>query len=63
MKKKIVKLKGEELASYFKSHRKDFESDGDALCLAAGYGIELNDGTTKCNFTDFVKALSSVVSE
>ncbi|AAQ00224.1 MULTISPECIES: hypothetical protein [Prochlorococcus] len=61
MAKKVEKLTGEELASYLADHRNDFDGNGDALCMAAGYGIERADGTEKCNFSDFVKALATAV--
>ena len=53
------KLVGDELASYVEDHRGEFNKNGDAICMAAGYVIRESDGTEKCNFTDFVKALSS----
>ncbi len=55
------KLTGKELASYLEIHREDFNGNGDAFCVAAGYGVKGEDGTQKCNFTDFVKALSAAV--
>ncbi len=55
------KLTGEDLASYLEIHREEFNGNGDALCMAAGYGIEGEDGRQKCNFTDFVQALSSAL--
>ena len=58
MKKEPEKLKGEELFSYVEQHRAEFNGNGDALCLAAGYGIKGSDGNEKCNFSDFVEALS-----
>ena len=57
----MKKLTGKKLASYLEAHREDFNGNGDALCMAAGYGIEKGDGTEKCNFTDFIKALSNAV--
>ena len=59
MGKELEKLTGEELSSYVEQRRKDFKKNGDALCLAAGYGIKASDGTEKCNFTAFVSALSN----
>ena len=55
------KLKGKELADYVQNHRSDFDGNGDALCLAAGYGIKTSDGYEKCNFSDFVKAVWSAI--
>ena len=50
-------------ASYVEDHRLDFNQNGDALCLAAGYGMKSIEGSQKCNFKAFVKALSSAVEE
>ena len=58
MTKKIDKLRGKELASYIEQHKQEFEGNGDKLCLAAGYGIQSDDGNEKCDFSDFVRALS-----
>ena len=58
MTKKIEKLRGKELTSYIEQHKQEFEGNGDKLCVAAGYGIEADDGKEKCDFSDFVKALS-----
>ena len=58
MTKKIDKLRGKELASYIEQHKQEFEGNGDKLCLAAGYGIQADDGKEKCDFSNFVKALS-----
>ena len=58
MPKKIEKLEGEDLALYIEKHRQEFDGNGDELCLAAGYGIETEDGSEKCDFSNFVKALS-----
>ncbi len=55
------KLSGKDLASYLEVHRDEFNGNGDALCLAAGYGIKGEDGIQKCNFSDFVQALSSAL--
>ena len=52
-------LTGDELLTYVEDHRLDFKGNGDAICLAAGYGIKTEDGGNKCNFKAFVKALSS----
>ena len=57
----MKKLKGKELASYFEEHGDDFNGNGDALCLAAGYGIQRGDGTEKCDLSDFINALSTAV--
>ena len=57
----LDKLRGKELASYLEDHRADFKGNGDALCLAAGYGKTASDGTQVCNFTDFVNAVSNAV--
>ncbi|KGG15510.1 MULTISPECIES: hypothetical protein [unclassified Prochlorococcus] len=61
MDKNKAKLEGKALASYLEEHRNDFNGNGDALCLAAGYGIQGDDGTEKCDFSDFVKALSTAI--
>ena len=61
MNEKGDQLSGQELANYLENHREEFNGNGDALCMAAGYGIEKGDGTEKCNFTDFIKALSNAV--
>ena len=58
MTKKIEKLKGKELTSYIEQHKQEFDGNGDKLCLAAGYGIQAEDGRQKWDFSDFVKALS-----
>jgi len=58
MTKKIEKLRGKELTSYIEKHKKEFNGNGDKLCVAAGYGIQADDGNDKCDFSDFVKALS-----
>ncbi len=63
MEKKSVKLKGKDLAQYITVHRMDFNGNGDEFCLAAGYGVEGNDGKLKCNFTEFVQAVSTAVDE
>ncbi len=52
------KLTGLELADYLKRHRDEFEGNGDAFCMAAGYGIEGDDGKEKCNFKALVEALA-----
>ena len=59
MAKKIEKLRGKQLTSYIEQHKHDFDGNGDKLCLAAGYGIQTDDGKEKCDFSDFVKALSN----
>ncbi len=61
MRKHSVKLQGDDLANYFNDHQGDFNGNGDALCLAAGYGIKAEDGTEKCNFSDFIKELADAV--
>ncbi len=58
MTKKIEKLRGKELTSYIEKHKQEFDGNGDRLCVAAGYGIRADDGKEKCDFSDFVKALS-----
>ena len=58
MTKKIEKLRGKELTSYIEQHKQQFDGNGDKLCVAAGYGIQADDGKEKCDFSDFVKALS-----
>ncbi len=58
MARKIEKLKGKDLTSYIDQHKQEFEGNGDKLCLAAGYGVPTDDGNEKCDFSDFVKALS-----
>ncbi len=55
------KLTGKDLVSYLEVHRHEFDGNGDAFCLAAGYGIKGEDGKNKCNFTDFVQALSEAM--
>ena len=54
-------LKGEELAKYFDVHREDFQGNGDALCVEAGYGEYSEDGRPNCNFQPFVKELGKVM--
>ena len=56
--KKTEKLRGKELTSYIEKHKQEFDGNGDKLCVAAGYGIQADDGKEKCDFSDFVKALS-----
>ena len=51
------KLTGKDLASYLEIHRDEFKGNGDDFCLAAGYGTRGEDGTQKCNLTDFIQAL------
>ena len=58
MTKKIEKLTGKKLASYIEQHKQEFMGNGDKLCLAAGYGIRAEGGDEKCDFSDFVRALS-----
>ena len=58
MTKKIEKLRGKELTSYIEKHKQEFDGNGDKLCVAAGYGTKADDGKEKCDFSDFVKALS-----
>ena len=58
MTKKIQKLRGKELTSYIEQHKQEFDGNGDKLCVAAGYGIQADDGKEKWDFSDFVKALS-----
>ena len=58
MTKESEKLKGEALFSDVEEHRAEFNGNGDALCMAAGYGIKGSDGIEKCNFSDFIEALS-----
>ena len=50
-------LKGEELVSYVLEHRKEFKDDGDALCIAVGYGREGDGGEILCNLPAFIKEL------
>ena len=50
-------LRGKDLVEYVEDHREEFEGDGDALCVAAGYGIDEEDGTTKCDLPAFVNEL------
>ncbi len=59
--KKGKQLKGKALADYVFEHKEEFEEDGDALCVAAGYGEYLQDGTPNCNLKPFVKELSKVM--
>ncbi len=54
-------LKGKELANYIKDHKNEFNKNGDALCVEAGYGDYAKDGTPLCNFEPFVKELGKVV--
>ena len=58
MTKNTEKLRGKELTSYIEKHKEEFDGNGDKLCVAAGYGIQADDGKEKCDFSDFVKALS-----
>ena len=55
------KLIGKDLASYLEIHRDEFNGNGDAFCLAAGYGVKGDDGAQKCNLTDFIRALSDAL--
>ncbi len=55
------KLKGKALVNFVEAHRKDFNGDGDQLCIEAGYGEYSKDGDAKCNFKPFVKELSKVM--
>ncbi len=50
-------LTGKELVEYVEEHREEFEGNGDAICVAAGYGKNGEDGTTKCNLPAFVNEL------
>ena len=54
------KLKGQELASYVEENREKFNGNGDKLCLAAGYGITREDGSTKCNLPSFINELDKL---
>lgn len=54
-------LKGEELANYVKVKKQDFKENGDALCVAAGYGKLNSDGTAKCDLPTFLKELSEAM--
>ena len=56
------RLKGEELVSYIKKNKKQFGENGDALCVATGYGTLSKDGEPVCEFQSFVKALSNSVN-
>ncbi len=58
---KKSKLTGKELATYLDLHREEFDGNGDAFCLAAGYGVESLDGVQKCDFPGFVRALAEAV--
>ncbi len=51
------KLSGLELVEYLENHRQEFNGNGDEICMAAGYGVESDDGSLKCNFKAFVQAL------
>ncbi len=53
------KLTGKDLSSYLEIHRDEFDGNGDALCVAAGYGIKGEDGIEKCDFKGFIQALSA----
>ena len=54
-------LRGEELFNFVEDHRKDFNGNGDQLCVEAGYGEYSNNGDAICNFKPFVKELSKVM--
>ena len=54
-------LKGKELVNFVEDHRKDFNGNGDQLCVEAGYGEYSNNGEALCNFKPFVKELSKVM--
>ncbi len=54
-------LKGKELASYIRTHKEEFQNDGDAICIATGYGKQLKDGNQKCNFKPFIKELGKAI--
>ena len=53
-------LKGKALAEFVENGREEFGENGDALCVAAGYGKKALDGTTKCNLPAFVNELDQV---
>ncbi len=53
------RLKGEALVTYIKKNKGRFGENGDALCVAAGYGTISKDGKPLCEFQSFVKALSN----
>ena len=53
------KLKGDELVRYVKQHKNEFKGNGDALCVAAGYGTLSKEGKPICEFQPFVKELSN----
>ena len=59
--KEDKQLKGQELANYIKVKKKDFKNNGDALCVAAGYGKLNSDGTAKCDLPTFLKELSEAM--
>ncbi len=55
-------LKGKELAKYVEDHREEFQDNGDALCVEAGYGEYSTDGNPKCDFQPFVKELGKAMN-
>ena len=54
-------LKGEKLLDFIEGHKESYEGNGDALCVGAGYGDLLEDGTPSCNFPKFVKELGKAM--
>ncbi|WP_269622721.1 hypothetical protein [Prochlorococcus marinus] len=61
MDNEIEKLTGKALAEFIEHHRDEYQNNGDALCLASGYGTKSDDGLVKCNLTDFINALGKAL--
>tara|TARA_B100001250_G_scaffold352128_1_gene324699 strand:- start:945 stop:1160 length:216 start_codon:yes stop_codon:yes gene_type:complete len=61
MSRKTDQLKGNALKAYIEKNRDKFDGNGDALCLAAGYGINTDDGSLKCNLPSFINELGKAM--
>ena len=53
----IKPLKGKDLVEYLEEHRDEYEDNGDALCVAAGYVRKSEGGENQCNLPAFIKEL------
>ena len=61
MSKKENQLKGDALKAYIDKNRDKFKGNGDELCLAAGYGINSDDGSLKCDLPYFINELDKAM--